>query len=65
MPAPYRYGLARFWRSLESLEPPHLFGVDPPKARIDAVRIIDVSASNARPKFADVFARTHPAFLEQ
>jgi hypothetical protein len=53
----------KFWRCVESGEPPTLFGVEPPKARIEAVRIVDMSASNARPEFADIFARTHPAFL--
>jgi predicted phage-related endonuclease len=54
----------KFWRCVESGEPPRLFGVDPPKARIEAVRIVDMSASNAWADFAATFARTHPAFLE-
>src|SRR2546430_12000984 len=29
----------KFWRCLESGEPPHLFGVEPPRARISAVGI--------------------------
>jgi predicted phage-related endonuclease len=53
----------KFWRCVESGEPPSLFGVEPPKPRI-AVRIVDMSASNAWAEFAGTFARTHPAFLE-
>ena len=53
----------KFWRCVQSGEAPRLFGVEPPNARIEAVRIVDMSASNAWAKFADVFARTHPAFL--
>ena len=34
----------KFWRCVESGEPPRLFGVDPPKPRIEAVRIVDMSA---------------------
>ena len=33
----------KFWRCVESGEPPTLFGVDPPKPRIEAVRIVDMS----------------------
>ena len=54
----------KFWRCVESGEPPALFGVEPPKPRIAAVRIVDMSTSNAWAEFARTFARTHPAFLE-
>ena len=54
----------KFWRCVESGEPPTLFGVEPPKPRIAALRIVDMSASNAWAEFAGTFARTHPAFLE-
>ena len=33
----------KFWRCVESGEPPTLFGVDPPKPRIEAVRIVDMT----------------------
>jgi predicted phage-related endonuclease len=54
----------KFWRCVESGEPPSLFGVDPPKPRIEAVRIVDMSSSNAWAEFAAVFARTRSAHLE-
>ncbi len=54
----------KFWRCVESGEPPTLFGVDPPKPRVEAVRVVDMSASNAWAEFAGTFTRTHPAFLE-
>ena len=54
----------KFWRCVESGEPPKLFGVEPPKPRVEAVRIVDMSASNAWPEFAAVFARTRSAHLE-
>jgi predicted phage-related endonuclease len=54
----------KFWRCVESGEPPILFGVEPPKPRIEAVRIVDMSTSNAWAEFACTFTRTHPAFLE-
>ena len=38
--------------------------VEPPKPRIEAVRIVDMSSSNAWAEFAETFARTRPAYLE-
>jgi len=54
----------KFWRCVESGEPPRLFGVEPPKPRIEAVRIVDMSASNSWAEFAGIFRTTRQAFLE-
>jgi predicted phage-related endonuclease len=54
----------KFWRCVESGELPRLFGVEPPPARIEAVRIVDMSTSNAWAEFASVFRRTREAHLE-
>jgi hypothetical protein len=54
----------KFWRCVESGEPPRLFGVEPPKPRIEAVRIVDMSASNSWAEFAGLFRSTWQAFLE-
>jgi predicted phage-related endonuclease len=54
----------KFWRCVESGEPPRLFGVEPPKPRIEAVRIVDMSASNSWAEFAGVFRSTRQTFLE-
>jgi predicted phage-related endonuclease len=54
----------KFWRCVESGEPPRLFGVEPPRARFEAVRIVDMSASNSWAEFAGVFRSTRGAFLE-
>jgi predicted phage-related endonuclease len=54
----------KFWRCVESGEPPTLFGVEPPKPRVEAVRIVDMSSSNAWSEFAAIFSRTRPAYLE-
>jgi predicted phage-related endonuclease len=54
----------KFWRCVETGEPPRLFGVEPPRPRIEAVRIVDMSSSNAWAEFAASFRRTRPAYLE-
>jgi predicted phage-related endonuclease len=54
----------KFWRCVESGEPPQLFGVEPPKPRLAAVRIVDMSASNAWAEFAGIFTRTREAYLD-
>src|SRR5271170_2279125 len=42
----------KFWRCVESGEPPRLFGVESPKPRVDVIRIVDMSSSNAWAEFA-------------
>jgi predicted phage-related endonuclease len=54
----------KFWRCVESGEPPRLFGVESPRPRIAAVRMVDMSASNAWAEFAAIFRTTRGAFLE-
>jgi predicted phage-related endonuclease len=54
----------KFWRCVESGEPPRLFGAEPPKPRIEAVRIVDMGASNSWAEFAGIFRSTRQAFLE-
>ena len=54
----------KFWRCVENGEPATLFGVEPPKPRIEAVRVVDMSTSNAWGEFAGIFVRTREAHLE-
>jgi len=39
----------KFWRCVENGEPPHLFGIEAPRPRIEAVRVADMSGSNSDP----------------
>jgi len=54
----------KFWRCVESGEPPRLFGVEPPRPRIEAVRVVDMSGSNSWAEFAGLYRSTREAFLE-
>lgn len=54
----------KFWRCVMSGEEPRLFGVEPPRPRLEAVRIVDMSRSNSWAEFAATFRRTRPAYQE-
>src|SRR5260370_20824861 len=51
----------KFWRCVITGEQPRLFGVEPPRPRLEAVRIVDMSASNSWPEFPAAYRRTPPA----
>jgi predicted phage-related endonuclease len=54
----------KFWRCVQSGEPPHLINAAPPRPRIEAVRIVDMSSSNSWAEFAALFRSTRAAFLD-
>jgi YqaJ-like viral recombinase domain len=54
----------KFWRCVQSGDRPHLFGVVPPKPRIEGVKIVDMAVSNSWAEFAELFCSTRSAFLE-
>jgi predicted phage-related endonuclease len=54
----------KFWRSVQSGEPPRLFGIEPPRPRVEAVRTVDMSGSNAWAEFANLYRLTRPAALD-
>ena len=54
----------RFWRCVESGEPPHLFGIESPKPRLQAVRIVDMCGSNTWAEFANLYRVTRAAALD-
>ena len=49
---------------MASGEPPRLFDIETPRPRIEAVRVIDMSSSNAWAEFANLFRNTRQAHLE-
>ena len=54
----------KFWRCVQSGEAPHLINAEPPRPRIEAVRIVDMSSSNSWAEFAALFRNTRSAFLD-
>jgi predicted phage-related endonuclease len=54
----------KFWRCVQSGEVPHLINAEPPRPRIEAIRIVDMSASNSWAEFAALFRNTRDAFLD-
>ena len=54
----------KFWRCVQSGEPPRLFGSEPPRPRIEAVRSVDMSGSNAWAEFANLYRLTRAAALD-
>jgi len=54
----------KFWRCVQSGETPHLINAEPPRPRIEAIRIVDMSSSNSWAEFAALFRDTRIAFLD-
>ena len=54
----------RFWRCVQTGETPCPYGVEPPRPRIEAIRIVDMSESNSWAEFAGLFCATRSAFLD-
>jgi predicted phage-related endonuclease len=54
----------KFWRCEETGEPPRLFGVEAPRPRVEAIRTVDMSGSNAWAEFANLYRLTRPAALD-
>jgi predicted phage-related endonuclease len=54
----------KFWRCVQSGESPHLFGVEPPRPRLEAVRVVDMSASNSWAEWGAIYRSTRAAHQE-
>ena len=51
----------KFWRCVVSGEEPRLFGVEPPRPRLEAVRSVDMSASNSWAALSATYRQTRQA----
>jgi predicted phage-related endonuclease len=54
----------KFWRCVQNGEPPRPFGIEPPKPRLEAVRIVDMTLSNSWAELAAIYRRTRTAYEE-
>ena len=54
----------KFWRCVQDGEPPRLFGVEPPRPRLEAVRVIDMSTSNSWAEWTAIYRATQKAHQE-
>ena len=54
----------KFWRCVETGETPNPFGIEPPRPRVEAVRIVDMRGSNSWAEFAGLYCATRSAFLD-
>src|SRR6516162_8060438 len=52
----------KFWRCVQSGEAPRLFGIEPPRARLQAVRVVDMSLSNSWAELAAIYRDTRGAY---
>ena len=54
----------KFWQCVRAGEQPALFGIESPRPRLQAVRVVDMSGSNSWAEFAGTYRRTRPAYQE-
>jgi hypothetical protein len=54
----------KFWRCVQNGERPRLFEVEPPRPRVEAVRILDMAGSNSWAEFAALYRSTRQAYIE-
>lgn len=54
----------KFWRCVETGEVPRLFSAEPPRVRLEAIRMVDMSSSNSWAEFATLFRNTRTAYFE-
>ena len=54
----------KFWRCVQSGEPPMLFNIETPRPRLEAVKVVDMSTSNQWAELAATYLRTRDAHGE-
>jgi predicted phage-related endonuclease len=51
----------KFWRCVQTGEPPSLFGIEAPRPRLEAVKVVDMGTSNSWAELATTYLRTRAA----
>jgi predicted phage-related endonuclease len=54
----------KFWRCVQTGEPPRLFGIEAPRPRMEAVKVVDMASSNLWAEFAATYLRTRDAHAD-
>lgn len=54
----------KFWRCVQTGEPPRLFGIELPRPRLEAVKVEDMTSSNSWAELAATYLRTRAAHQE-
>jgi hypothetical protein len=54
----------RFWRCVQTGDTPRPYGIEPPRPKIEGVRIVDMSESNSWAELSGLFCATRSAFLD-
>jgi predicted phage-related endonuclease len=54
----------KFWRCVQTGERPRLFNIEPPRPRLEAVRVVDMASSNLWAEFAATYLRTKEPHAE-
>jgi hypothetical protein len=51
----------KFWRCVETGEMPALFGIETPRPRLEAIKVVDMASSNSWAELASRYLRTREA----
>ncbi|MCK1284219.1 YqaJ viral recombinase family protein [Bradyrhizobium sp. 44] len=51
----------KFWRCVQAGETPHLFGIETPRPRLEAIKIVDMASSNSWAELAATYVGTREA----
>lgn len=51
----------KFWRCVQSGERPHVFGIEAPRPRLEAVKVVDMSGSNLWAELAATYIKSRAA----
>ncbi|WP_316168897.1 MULTISPECIES: YqaJ viral recombinase family protein [unclassified Bradyrhizobium] len=54
----------KFWRCVQSGETPRLFGIEVPRPRMEAVKMVDMTSSNSWAELAATYLRTRIAYQD-
>jgi predicted phage-related endonuclease len=54
----------KFWRSVQTGEPPVLFNIETPRPRLAAIRVVNMASSNSWAELANSYLRTREAHAE-